>query len=225
MPGLISSIRRFDRTSGSIPKDVSDILHAYAARANVILPHAEKVFGIQEFFPAITPDSEQFWLVCSKPGTSAIKFVLSCTEGPMGKYPIFIVPTVPIPELTPELLDDSMKAFCDALLSGPGFRTQRVYSVFSVDKVARAFAGAWEGITGIKLIEEPYYYDAIFTMCTPDTLVIAAPPPPSDDLVIEMRLAVEQDAPKIALLCEDFAATSVCLLLPTLKEAFMDENP
>jgi hypothetical protein len=215
MPGLNTSVQAFDRDSG-IPDVVWDVLRANAARANVILPHAEKVFSN----PSIV--SNEFWLVYSKPGTSGIQFVLSCTDGQMGKYPVFIVPILPIPELTPELLEVSMEAFCDALLNQPGFGKRRVYSVFSIDLVAKAFARAWEGRTGINCIEEPYY-DAIFTMCSDDTLVRDVRPP-RDDVVIELRLAVEQDAQMIGQLCYEFAATSVCLLLSPHKQAFMDKD-
>jgi len=215
MHGSLSSVRRFDHTNGSIPDDVLNILHDNAARANVILPHLEKVFNIQPFSPPIT--SDQLWLVYSQP----VKFVLSCTEGPMGKYPIFIVPTVPISELTRDLLEDAMDKFCDALLNEPEFRTQRVFSVFSVDVVAKAFAGVWERYTGINRIKEPYY-DAIFTTCTSETLSFASLPQ-LEDVVIEPRLAIAEDAPKISKLCHEFAATSVCQLLQALEQAFTYE--
>jgi hypothetical protein len=203
MPGLISPVQRFDRTN--ISKDVWDTLQDRdnVARANVILPHAEKVSSHQEFLPG----SEQFWLVYSEPGTSNIRFILSCTEGPLGKYPLFIVPIAPI-KLTPELLQSPMEAFCDALLNEPGFRRQRVFSVFSVEPVTQAFASAWEKITGIKREDKPYYH-ALFAICTPETLVRSGPQSKDED--IELRLAVPQDADKISKLCEEFADTSVCL--------------
>ncbi|KAG1862756.1 hypothetical protein DFJ58DRAFT_905180 [Suillus subalutaceus] len=167
------------------------------ARANVILPHAEKVSSHQEFLPG----SEQFWLVYSEPTPSNIRFILSCTEGPLGKYPLFIVPVAPI-RLTPELLQDPMEAFCEALLNEVDFRRQRVFSVFSVEPVAKAFASAWEKIAEIRCIDEPYY-DAFFSMCTPETLVRDGPQ--STDGEIELRLAVSQDAVKISTLCQEFA--------------------
>lgn len=138
----------------------------------------------------------------------------------MGKYPVFIVPTLPIHELTPELLEDSMEEFCALLKESVGVR--RVFSVFSVASVTRAFAAAWTRFTGITCIEEPYY-DATFRVCSKDTFVPASLPLPRDGDVLEMRLAVEGDAHKIAESNEEFAATSVCLLLPSLKQAFMNE--
>lgn len=200
MPGLISSVQRFDRTN--ISEDVWDALQDRdnVARANVILPHAEKVSRHQEFLPG----SEQLWLVYSEPATSNIRFILSCTEGPLGKYPLFIVPIAPT-KLTPELLQGPMTAFCEALLNEADFRRQRVFSVFSIEPVAKAFASAWEKITGIKCMDEPYY-DALFATCTPETLVRNSPQ--SDDEDIELRLAVPQDADKISALCQEFANTS-----------------
>ncbi|KAG1747345.1 hypothetical protein EDB19DRAFT_300124 [Suillus lakei] len=199
MPGLISSVRRFDRTN--IPEDVWDALRGNAARANVILPHAEKVSSHKE----ILPGSEQIWLVYSEPGNSDVKFILSCTEGPLGKYPLFIVPIAPNTELIPELLQGPMEAFCEVLLNEVGVRRQRVFSVFSVEPVTKAFANAWEKIAEIDCIKEPYY-DAIFSMCTPETLVRTGPQ--SEDEIIELRLAVPQDAGKISTLCQEFANTS-----------------
>ena len=210
-----SNVQRFDLATG-IPKDGWNALNANAARANVILPHAEKVFGLQKFIPRIVAP-EQLWLVYTQPGTSNIKFILSCTEGSQGKYPLFIVPTAPIAELTPELLKSPMEALCNALLNEPGFRKQRVFSVFSVKSVAQAFALAWEELAETNCIKEPYY-DAIFTMCSKKTL---APPEPEVDV---LRLADDQDAETIGVLCREFAATSVCLLHSPLEQAFMDEN-
>ncbi|KAG2157937.1 uncharacterized protein EDB93DRAFT_736213 [Suillus bovinus] len=122
----------------------------------MILPHAEKVSSHPEF----QPGSEQFWLVYSEPTTSNIRFILSCTEGPLGTYPLFIIPVSPI-ELSLELLQGSMEAFCDALLKDVDFKRQRVFSVFSVEPVAEAFASAWEKIAEVKRINKPYY-DAFF---------------------------------------------------------------
>src|SRR6267154_3037957 len=209
MLGLNTPVQRFDRATG-IPDDVRVVLRSNPARANIILSHAEKVFDHPEVIPNID-STAQLWLVYSKSGTSDIQFILSCTEGPLGKYPIFIVPTAPIAELTPELLETPMEALCNALLTEPGFRRQRVFSVFSVKPVTEAFAGAWERLAEIKPMEESYY-DAVFMMCSRDTLVRAGPPP-REDVVIELRLAVEQDADTIASMCEEFAATSVCLPL------------
>jgi hypothetical protein len=99
----------------------------------------------------------------------------------MEKYHIFIFPAVPVSKLTPELLKDSVKAFCDALLNEPGLSKRRMFSVFSVDLVAEAFADTWERRTNIKRIEEPYYV-VIFS---DDTLAPAVPP--QVDGVIELR--------------------------------------
>lgn len=206
MPGLFSSIQRFDMSTG-IPKAVWTALYANAARANLVLPHAEKVFGHQKFTPKIAA-TEQLWLVYSKPGTSEIQFILSCTEGPLGKYPLYIIPTVPTADLTPELIQSSVEALCSALLSEPGLKKARVFSVFSIEKVTEAFVLEWEKVAGINRIEEPYY-SAIFSVCTASTLVRQQRAPrPSGDVVLGPRLAVEQDAAQVARLCRDFAATS-----------------
>ncbi|KAG1783534.1 hypothetical protein EV702DRAFT_1040092 [Suillus placidus] len=216
MPGLLSSIQRFDESTG-ISKAVWTALLANAARANLILPHAEKVFGHQKSTPKIVATG-QLWLVYSKPGTSEIQFILSCTEGLLDKYPLFIVPTIPIADLTPELLKTSMEALCNALLNEPGFKRERVFSIFSVEEVTEAFVLAWEKLAKIDRFEDPYY-DAIFSVCTKSTLVPQQRAArPSEDVVLEPRPAVEQDAEQIAVLCLDFAATSPPFIL-TIEKA------
>ncbi|KAG1838335.1 hypothetical protein C8R48DRAFT_751559 [Suillus tomentosus] len=205
MPGLLlSSIQRFDLSTG-ISEAGWNALHSNAARANLVLPHAEKVFGRQKFTPKIDA-TEQLWLAYSQPGTSVISLVLSCTEGPLGKYPLFIIPTIPIADFTPELIESSTEALCSALLDEPGFRKERVFSIFSVETITEAFALTWERLTGISRIKKPYY-SAFFSVCTESTLIRQQRPPrPSEDVILEPRLAVEQDADEIAKLCRDFAA-------------------
>ncbi|KAG1795744.1 uncharacterized protein HD556DRAFT_372826 [Suillus plorans] len=207
MPGLLlSSIQRFDLSTG-ISEAGWHALLSNAARANLVLPHAEKVFGRQKFTPKIDA-ADQLWLAYSQPGTSEISLVLSCTEGPLDKYPLFIIPTIPIADFTPELIESSTEALCSALLDEPGFRKERVFSIFSVETIAEAFALTWERLTGIGRIEEPYY-SAFFSVCTERTLVRQQRPPrPSEDVMLDPRLAVEQDTEDIAVLCHDFAATS-----------------
>ncbi|KAG2062270.1 hypothetical protein BDR06DRAFT_1001358 [Suillus hirtellus] len=205
MPGLLlASIQRFDLSTG-ISEAGWNALHSNAARANLVLPHAEKVFGRQKFTPKIDA-TEQLWLAYSQPGTSDISLMLSCTEGPLGKYPLFIIPTIPIADFTPELIESSMEALCSALLGEPGFRKERVFSIFSVEIITEAFALTWERLTGISRIKKPYY-SAYFSVCTESTLIRQERPPRlSEDMVFESRLAVEQDADDIAVLCREFAA-------------------
>ncbi|KAG2341608.1 hypothetical protein BDR05DRAFT_964993 [Suillus weaverae] len=179
-------VRRFDHPD--IPEDVWVTLQNNTARANIILPHAEK----------------QIWLVYSELTASNIRFILVSTEGPLGKYPLFIVPIAPI-KLTPELLQGPMEAFCEVLLNEVDVRRQRVFSVFSVEPVTKAFASAWEKIADIKCMNEPYY-DAIFSMCTSETLVRNGPQ--SEDVILEPHPAVPQDLNEIAKLCREFASTS-----------------
>ncbi|KAG2118010.1 uncharacterized protein F5147DRAFT_833142 [Suillus discolor] len=206
MPGLLSSVQVFDLSTGLSEAGWNALL-SNAARANLVLPHAEKVFGRQIFTPRID-SAEQLWLTYSKPGTSEISLVLSCTEGPLDKYPLFIIPTIPIAEFTPEFLESSMMALCSALVEEPGFRKERVFSIFSVENIAEAFALTWERLTGIGRIEKPYY-SAFFSVCTESTLVRQERPPrPSEDVILDPRLAVEQDAEEIAKLCREFAKTS-----------------
>lgn len=213
MPGLLSSIQRFDLSTG-IPKAVWTALLANAARANLILPHAEKVFGRQKFTPKIK-STEQLWLVYSKPGTSEIQFILSCTEGSLAKYPLFILPIVPIATLAPKLLKSAMEALCSALLNEPSFKRERVFSVFSVEIVTEAFALAWEKLAEISRVKDPYY-DAFLSVCTASTLGPQQRAAVTSE-TLEPRRAEEQDIKQIAKLCCQFAATSEPFLLSEEK--------
>lgn len=89
-------------SASSLPEAVWTILHSHAAAANTILPHALKVLRSEE---RSQPVGSQLWLVCFN---HHIKLILSCTEGPLGTYPIFIFTPIPFNELIETDLDAPM---------------------------------------------------------------------------------------------------------------------
>lgn len=188
----------------SIPPLVWNTLKKHERPANVILPHA---LWSRRQNPH--EQSGQLWLTCESfyPSTSQsrLDFILSCTEWPMGKYPIFIVPTVPTFSMTPAFLSArvaKLVAELHALVP-----TERVYSIFAPAPLAKAFAQAWATLADVELEDHPYYA-ARFSHCTIKTLIdrpSSAPP----DCVYNLRLAREEDILQVAALCKGFASKSV----------------
>lgn len=193
-----------------IPQSVWDILRSHSRAANVILPRAEKALAME--LRGELPTRRECWITCStfKSSVETIDFVLSCTEGAVGSYPIFIVPTRPSSQLDEGYLLPRLSLLVRVLHATVS--VQRVYSVFSPDPVAKMFADLWVDHTGVAIEETPYYA-AMFTFCTEATYVerlMTSHP----SLKYELRPAVENDIPNIADQCFGFAfgSVSVCIL-------------
>jgi hypothetical protein len=199
-------------SASSLPDVVWTILRSHAAAANTILPHALKVLQVEE---QSQPLGSQLWLVCFSP---RIEFILSCTEGLLGTYPIFIFTPIPFNELGGKDLHASMSSLCHALLAAVG--RQRVFSVFAVRPVTEAFVRQWSSLANIAPVAQPYY-DAIFTFCTKKRLMqskrvtagqlVTTPKSSrtSRPVTVDLRRASPKDIDRVAVLCREFAATSV----------------
>ncbi|KAH8111899.1 hypothetical protein DFH11DRAFT_1690153 [Phellopilus nigrolimitatus] len=157
------------------------------------------------------PQQDEFWIVCSTSCSSSgssqpsVDFVLACTDGVIGKYPIFIYGTRFTDELTDEYLDLRMRIMARELTDAVDSR--RVYSIFAVERVAMSFARYWTSCTGIRVVKEPYYA-AKFSYCTEPLLDRAA----LADRSVNMRPADEHDTHQVARLCHGFAADSLWVL-------------
>ena len=195
--------------ASDLPKDVWDALSQNEASANVIYPFAKKALD----FPR--SDHEQLWIALYGP-TNTVEFVLSCTKGPLGNYPIFIVPSRSSAQIAQEKkrgenIADSLLPLVLCLLKE--VPPQRVFSVFSIARVAETFAKIFGAHTsqeyGIQAFEVPYY-DATFTFCTSETLKNAPGPlKGSDDVVIALRRADMSHLMEIKGMCKAFLETSV----------------
>jgi hypothetical protein len=153
------------------------------------------------------PSQDELWIVCySNSPQPTIDFVLSCTNGPLGKYPIFIFTPHPYSQLTDEFIQPRILRLVHTLLGVVPLR--RVYSIFAPHNVAATFAELWSTHTGVTLDQDPEYYAALLTFCTKRTFVnrqMTINP----ELVYEIRPAVEDDIPEAAELCHGFAAEAV----------------
>ena len=200
------------RHASDLPNDVWRMLLQNEAAANVVLPFAKKALN------SPGGDREQLWIALYD-DTNKVEFVLSCTKGPLGNYPIFVVPSRSSAQIAQEEkrgknISDSLLPLVLCLLEE--VPPQRVFSVFSIAKVAEKFAEIFEAHTreeyGIQALEDPYY-DATFTFCTSETL--KRPPdslsasPGSDDVVIALRRADMSHLEEVKAMCKAFSETSV----------------
>ncbi|RDX50473.1 hypothetical protein OH76DRAFT_1455350 [Lentinus brumalis] len=197
-----------------IPAAVWDVFRENAQASNVMYAHADNAFKSPT--PDGTADSwVVVWDLTEPSGTSAvILFVLSCTTGPLGPYPIFIFTPLPAASLVRDFVGPRILAMARALrlVAAP----ERVFSVFAVDALADAFAASWTVETGIQLDSNPVYYHASLMCCDRNTL---RTPPPQCDVTFASRLATAADVEKVSVLCQDFSATSEPFVLSCEKSA------
>lgn len=190
-------------SAADLPDSIWEMFHAHARSANIVFPYAKKARR------AVSSRTEgNLWIVCASPqpgSRTSIDFVLSCTEGPLGPYPIFIFTPIPTSQLRPEFFTPRIhRLVCTLKDHVP---PERVFSVFALDVVTRTFATFWTKETGISLDRDSEYYWANFTYCTRRTYKprqhTLLP-----DIVYDLRPAVERDVQQAAELCYGFAAAS-----------------
>ncbi|KAF8846058.1 hypothetical protein BDN67DRAFT_1006545 [Paxillus ammoniavirescens] len=212
MPAVVSRARRFT-SARALPKSVWDALRQNEPAANIILSFAEKA-ALKS-----SSDEQQLW-VALYDDSGSVEFVLSCTKGLLGNYPIFIFTPKSSAQLEQEEkggkgITESMSQLVSSLLEV--VHPTRVFSVFSIAEVARQFAQIFQETIkekDIKAIDEPYY-DATFTFCTRETLSSSLPISPlkDDSIVIAIRRADMSQLGALTVLCKEFAATSPPYLL------------
>ncbi|KAI5119772.1 hypothetical protein M0805_009243 [Coniferiporia weirii] len=174
-------------------------------RSNILLSTLEKYRATGK-----ATQADEFWIVCDTkylgPNRSVkIDFVLSCTFGVIGKYPVFIYGTRVAGELSPEYLEPRVRKMVRVLHQVGLLR--RVYSVFAVKEVTQSFARHWFEASSIGVIREAYY-DATFSYCTSSTLAPPPQAPARGKYNTIARLGVEGDIDRVARLCYGFAADS-----------------
>ncbi|THV07463.1 hypothetical protein K435DRAFT_815325 [Dendrothele bispora CBS 962.96] len=144
--------------------------------------------------------AKQFWLtVWTIPQTGfppKLDIFLSC----VGEAPIFLwTPrTHRADGWLESMMQDIVRCLCRCV------RPERVFSVFGKHFLVTSFAEAWSKATGFTKAPEPYY-DALSSRCTLQTFI--------DDNGYEQnhipRTAELADMEKVAMLCKEFAETSV----------------
>ncbi|KII94067.1 hypothetical protein PLICRDRAFT_171744 [Plicaturopsis crispa FD-325 SS-3] len=217
MPGIITP--KYTSTvfyaAADLPSPVWSAFRASPEPANVMFPFALKALAAEREGRTM----EQVWIVCSTDGD--IDFVLSCYEGPLGAYPVFIFAPhsaegLEINYMLPRIWNLVRQLHLTV-------SEHRVFSVFAPERVANIFAGLWTEVTGIYPYPEPYYA-AKLTYCTLRTLPPQRQPSQFDAFEYDLRLATEADIPQVAQLCLEFASTSEPFILngeQALEEATM----
>ena len=201
--------------ASDIPDEVWRALSENEAAANVILPFAKKAKKLPRGHDG------QFWIALYN-GTNNVEFVLSCTRGPLGNYPIFIVPSKASARHAQEGqrdkdLADSLLPLVRCLLDKVD-HPDRIFSIFSIARVTEKFAEIFQAEVharqhhDIQAHKDPYY-DATFTFCTSETfnesLRLEFPLRGTEDITISLRRADKTHLEGIKALCKAFSETSV----------------
>ncbi|KAH7916418.1 hypothetical protein BJ138DRAFT_1108783 [Hygrophoropsis aurantiaca] len=194
----------------AIPAHVWETMKLYPSTSNIILPYAEKALRAEASGTALS--GRNLWITYARPGQQ-VEFVLSCTEGALGTYPIFIFTSIPITQIEEAYLEHPIYLLAKTLLDVVGL--ERVFSVFAVEPVTLKFAAVWSELTGINTYAEPYY-DATFSYCTKKSFVNRTTTI-HPDLIFELCLATPDDTEAVARLCRNFAATSEPFILSPEK--------
>jgi hypothetical protein len=196
----------FETTVYTSPRDLPESVWKYWRNipyaANVQHPIAKK-FLLEEQKSGV-PVPDQCWIVLQKHANGPIEFVLSCTTGAVGNYPIFITSSKEYASNTIYPLPQ-MKALAEHLIQI--VPSTRVYSIFAPEHITHPFVFAWTNLTGIWPYQDPYYA-AKLTYCTKDTLSRRqATIPPYGRFL--MGKADDRDIAAVAELCYGFAKESV----------------
>ncbi|KIO31743.1 hypothetical protein M407DRAFT_67579 [Tulasnella calospora MUT 4182] len=155
---------------------------------------------------SVTPSApvvDDFWLVVQS-NAGEVEFVASCTNGPLGGYPIFIWCGRPVSTMSPAFIQQRMSLLTHHLLKSLS-SPKRVFSVFAPTAVTHAFATAWSTLTNFEIVESPYYH-ATFSSVTAKTLLPASPPK-FELPQYSLRQATPADEAGVADLCYTFALT------------------
>ncbi|KAJ7255975.1 hypothetical protein C8J57DRAFT_1437048 [Mycena rebaudengoi] len=201
MPSLLEPYTTTYRSASSLPDEVWSALKANPQNSNIILPIALKSLAREK--NQETAGNDQCWIAVYSHG--AVDFVLSCTNGDIATYPIFISTTHPIHHLTPDFLLPRLILLAKALHAAVPI--ERVYSVFAPDAVTTMFVEIWSSLTDVGAYEDDSYYHAKLSYCTKRSFVNRKMPV-FPGLVYELRPAVDSDLEGVADLCYQFAADS-----------------
>ncbi|KAI0778710.1 hypothetical protein BD413DRAFT_609283 [Trametes elegans] len=234
MPGINASSSRSifvmqHNSASCLLSYIAPILRRHEASSNIILAHALKRvdaqsalsgfeftsdLDIQERLSSTDLDSfvprptkGAFWLTVwsySSPSASpALDLVLACVDWTLGDYPIFL--------WTPNRVSASSSAWLAPRISELAAHLnncvppERVFSVFGLTSLVKAFTRAWTQMTGFAVEPEPFYA-ALFSYCNARTFRQSDTPLPEGHL---LRKATPQDLEPVARLCKEFADDSV----------------
>ena len=181
-------------------------LESVPVEASVILPTFYKCLELDR--AGQSPRNHVWIAIYSRQGT--VELVLSCTDGYMGAYPVFIVNTKPIDEI-----DLTSCIQLSALTLHRHVPIERVYSLFSPIRIAQLFSVAWTQLTGVQAEVHPYYDAKISCLRRRESL--QQPVTPLESSTFEVGPATQADIFPIAKSCHSFAIDSVSRRLPPVS--------
>lgn len=234
MPGLTvqSEIRVLEHYSAEAFLAVSyPTLCKNERSSNIILAHALKhisaeaaltgcQFLTQSEVALDAPSSDELndslWLTVwstSPQGVAHLEIALACHRAGQHELPVFVWATQPKMLSSSQWLAPRVAALADHLASC--VPPTRVFSVFGMTALVRAFSKHWTSLTGFTVEPQPFYA-AYLTYCTKETLT-----EPNADLPFGhvIRRGLMCDIEDIARLGKVFADDSVCIRLCALSRA------
>ncbi|KAF9479092.1 hypothetical protein BDN70DRAFT_807583 [Pholiota conissans] len=171
-------------------------------KANVILPILNKCVAKEHQRQRSL--SDHLWIYVYKVypnGTQRVLFIASCTDGYLGKYPIFVFSPIPYAYLDDNKYVPAIRLLATRMVEN--IDPSRVYSIFGPEVVTRKLAAMWTRRTRIPEVPEPYYHAKISYLRPQDLVDTNVAIHPNDR--IRIRPAHAGDIPQIAQLCWMFA--------------------
>ena len=169
-------------------------LESVPVETSVILPAFYKCLELDKV--GQSPRDHLWIAIYSRQGTVAL--VLSCTDGYVGAYPIFIVNTSPIDEN-----DFASSIHLLALTLQRHIPIERVFSVFGPIRITHLFSRLWTQLTGVQTEAQPYYDAKIGYLRQREGLQQLVTPLESS--TFEVGLATRADILPVAKLCQAFS--------------------
>ncbi|KAH7886039.1 hypothetical protein F5I97DRAFT_1808513 [Phlebopus sp. FC_14] len=223
MPGLNLASPAFrvvkHHTPESFLSAVYPILRRCERSSNIVLAHALKKISAESVLtgcqfithPEVHSDlsahrHDSFWLTVwsvSPEGILSLQLVLSCIRGSQDNYPIFLWTPHSRYVTSVQWMAPRISALVEYLQSC--VRPERVFSVFGMTPLVKAFAKKWSALTGFQIESQPFYA-AYFTFCTKETLVESCVEPALSDSI---RRPTMSDLEDVARLCKEFADDSI----------------
>ncbi|KAH0838089.1 hypothetical protein J3R83DRAFT_6333 [Lanmaoa asiatica] len=223
MPGLLSSeIRVLEHYSAQAFLAVTyPTLWKHERSSNLILAHALKKISAEAVLtgcqfvaqseveldaPSSDELSDSLWLTVwstSPQGTAELELVLACHRAGQHELPIFLWAAQPRMLSSPQWLVPRVTALADRLASC--VPPTRVFSVFGMTALVKAFSKYWTSITGFQVEAQPFY-SAYLSYCTKETIIDSKVNLPFGHLI---RRGMIPDVEDIARLAKEFADDSI----------------
>ncbi|KIJ66205.1 hypothetical protein HYDPIDRAFT_86264 [Hydnomerulius pinastri MD-312] len=225
MPGLILSPSAVRVVEHHTPESFLAVAYPTLLRhersSNIILAHALKKVSTESALtgcqfvthseveldvPSNAEAPEQLWLTLwstSPKGASILEMVLACHQASGDDLPVFLWTSQPLASASSQWLASRIRALVERL--DACVPPTRVFSVFGMTRLVKAFHGEWSNLTGFQVGPQPFYA-AYFTYCTDETFIGSSFVLPAGDFI---RRATHSDIDGVAQLCKEFADDSI----------------